>query len=136
MGIHAHSLGLWAPFHPTIKEPEELVFLGHSRQSKTDSQARLSLSHEESEDDHAFSLLSHLVHPDEPTLDLASLFDPLMDFTHPNFSKAKILKLSYDLSRTWIHSDREGHPADRTVRPACVFLLTTVHVLGSDESGQ
>ncbi|KAF3598878.1 hypothetical protein F2Q69_00035944 [Brassica cretica] len=53
---------------------------------------------EESEDDRNFSLLDPLVctaHPD----DLASVFDPMMDFSFDHFSKERILKLSEDLTR-------------------------------------
>ena len=77
-----------------------------------------------------------LVHPDYRALDLASVFDPFMNFDHLNFSKARILKLLDDLDRSWIHSVREGHPADRTVRPACILPLTALDTASSDEPGQ
>ena len=56
----------------------------------------LSMGHEESEEDRAFSLLGRFIHSDDCSLGLASVFEPLMDFTHPNIFKARILHLSED----------------------------------------
>uniref|UniRef100_A0A0D3BGW2 Uncharacterized protein n=1 Tax=Brassica oleracea var. oleracea TaxID=109376 RepID=A0A0D3BGW2_BRAOL len=59
--------------------------------SKTDSQARFNLGREESEDVHRFSLMALLVHPacPEGCHDvLASVPDPLMNFSHSYFTKA------------------------------------------------
>ncbi|KAF3508996.1 hypothetical protein F2Q69_00006448 [Brassica cretica] len=59
--------------------------------SKTDSQARFNLGREESEDVHRFSLMALLVHPacPEGCPDvLASVPNPLMDFSHTYFTKA------------------------------------------------
>ncbi|WZZ88600.1 hypothetical protein YC2023_117179 [Brassica napus] len=59
--------------------------------SNTDSQARFNLGREESEDVHRFSLMALLVRPTCPEGCpdvLASVPDPLMDFSHPNFTKA------------------------------------------------
>ena len=69
-----------------------------SRHAKADSRAKIHQGREESEDDRNFSLLDPLVctaHPD----DLASVFDPMMDFSFDHFSKERILKLSEDLTR-------------------------------------
>ncbi|KAF3568497.1 hypothetical protein DY000_02016338 [Brassica cretica] len=107
-----------------------------SRQSKTDSRARLSLGNEEFKDDHAFSLFGHLVLSGDRVLDLASVFDSLMDFTHPNFSKARIIHLSEDLAHVWTRIIREEHPAVRTDHPEFVHLLTAVHTSSPDEPGQ
>ncbi|KAF2548775.1 hypothetical protein F2Q70_00021914 [Brassica cretica] len=84
------------------------------------------MGHGESEEDHAFSLLGRLVHSDDRALDLASVFEPLMDFTHPNISKERILHLSEDLGHVWTRLVREEHLAVRTDRPAIVHLLTAV----------
>nr|VDC96492.1 unnamed protein product [Brassica rapa] len=68
--------------------------------AKTDGRARINLEREESEDDQNFSLLVHLARTactGDRTDDLASLFDPMMDFSLGYFSKARILKLSEDL---------------------------------------
>ncbi|KAG2282650.1 hypothetical protein Bca52824_053870 [Brassica carinata] len=59
--------------------------------SKTDSQTRFNLGREESEDVHRFSLMALLVRPacSEGCPDvLASVPDPLMDFSHPYYTKA------------------------------------------------
>ncbi|KAF3504744.1 hypothetical protein F2Q69_00042723 [Brassica cretica] len=59
--------------------------------SKTDSQARFNLGREESEDVHRFSLMALFVCPACPEGCpgvLASVPDPLMDFSHPYFTKA------------------------------------------------
>ena len=59
--------------------------------SKTDSQARFNLGREESEDVHIFSLMALLVRPacPEGCPDvLASVPNPLMDFSHQYFTKA------------------------------------------------
>nr|VDC97119.1 unnamed protein product [Brassica oleracea] len=95
-----------------------------------------SLGHEESEDNRAFSLLGRLVHPEDRALDLASVFDPLLDFTHPKFSKARILYLSEDLAHVWTRLVCEKHPAVRNNRPAFVHLLIAVHTSSPDEPGQ
>ncbi|KAL0826712.1 hypothetical protein Bca101_050389 [Brassica carinata] len=58
--------------------------------SKTDSQSRFNLGREESEDVHRFSLMALLVRPTCPEGCpdvLASVPDPLMDFSHPYFTK-------------------------------------------------
>ncbi|WZZ34928.1 hypothetical protein YC2023_018329 [Brassica napus] len=58
--------------------------------SKTDSQSRFNLGREESEDVHRFSLMALLVRPACPEGcpdGLASVPDPLMDFSHPYFTK-------------------------------------------------
>ncbi|WZZ44816.1 hypothetical protein YC2023_041075 [Brassica napus] len=59
--------------------------------SKTDSQAIFNLVREESEDVHRFSLMALLVHhacPEGCPDVLASVPDPLMDFSHPYSTKA------------------------------------------------
>ncbi|KAL0789752.1 hypothetical protein Bca101_005998 [Brassica carinata] len=59
--------------------------------SKTDSQARFNLGREEYEDVHRFSLMALLVRhgcPEGCPIVLASVPDPLMDFSHSYFTKA------------------------------------------------
>ncbi|WZZ70248.1 hypothetical protein YC2023_081618 [Brassica napus] len=59
--------------------------------SKTDSQARFNLEREESEDVHRFSLMALLVRhacPEGCPDVLASVPNPLMDLSHPYFTKA------------------------------------------------
>ena len=107
-----------------------------SRHSKDDSQDRLSLDREEPEDGHAFTLLGRLVQPDEHAIDLQSVFDPLLDFHHPYFSKARILQLSEDLGHAWARLVHEDHPADHPDSPAFVQLLTAVHTSDSSKPGQ
>ncbi|KAF2609195.1 hypothetical protein F2Q68_00044457 [Brassica cretica] len=100
-----------------------------SRHAKTDSRAQLHLGREESEDDQSFSLLARLVrniHPDEHTDDLASVFDPMMDFSFDHFSKERIFKLLEDLTRARTQLVHEEHPAGCSDRPACVLLLTAM----------
>ncbi|KAF3559325.1 hypothetical protein F2Q69_00013943 [Brassica cretica] len=122
------------PYDQTNRTGARLV--QPSRQSKTDSRARISLGHEESEDDRAFSILGRLVHPDDRALDLAYVFDPFMNFDHQNFSKARILHLSDDLAHVWTRPVREENPAVPTDRPACVLLLTAMYTSGYIEPGQ
>ena len=78
---------------------------------------------------------SHLV-PDERTIDLASVFDPMMDFSYPYFSKAWILQLSEDLTHARTTLIREEHPMDYTDHPVCVLLLTAMDQINPDEHGQ
>ncbi|KAF8105949.1 hypothetical protein N665_0151s0042 [Sinapis alba] len=104
-----------------------------SRHSKDDSRTRLSLGREDPEDRHAFTLLGRLVHPDEHAIDLQSVFAPLLDFHHPNFSKARILHLSEDLGHAWTRLVHEDHPADRPDQPACVLLLTAMDPIDTNE---
>lgn len=54
---------------------------------------------------------------------LASVFDPMLDFSLGHFSKAKIFKLSEDLTRAGTQLVREGHPTYRTDHPACFRFL-------------
>lgn len=110
-----------------------------TRQAKTDGQARINLEREESEDDRIFLLLAHLVrtaHPEDGTNNLASVFDPMMDFSLVHFSKARILKLSEDLTHVGTQLVREGYLADRPDRPSPVLILTAMESAGTDEPGQ
>ena len=97
------------------------------------------MEREESEDDRIFLLLAHLVrtaHPEDGTNDLASVFDPMMDFSLVHFSKARILKLSEYLTHVGTQLVREGYLADRPDRPSPVLILTAMESAGTDEPGQ
>lgn len=109
-----------------------------TRQAKTDGLARITLGREDSDSDRSFSLLGCLVRTsgtDGRTDGLTGKFDLYMNFDHLNFSKARILKLSEDLTHAWTHSVREGHPVDHADHPACILLLTAVHTPSLDEPG-
>ncbi|KAF8105833.1 hypothetical protein N665_0154s0003 [Sinapis alba] len=58
------------------------------------------------------------------------MFDPLLDFHHPNFSKATILRLSEDLGHAWTKFIHEDHPTDHPSIPAFFHVLTTVYTSG------
>ncbi|CAG7896995.1 unnamed protein product [Brassica rapa] len=106
---------------------------------KTDGQARINLEREESKDDHIFLLLAHLVctaHPEDGTNNLASVFDPVMDFSLVHFSKARILKLSEDLTHLGTQLVCEGYLADRPDRLSPVLIFTAMESAGTDEPGQ
>ncbi|CAG7885890.1 unnamed protein product [Brassica rapa] len=122
-----------------------------TRQAKTDSQARLEkdharldLDHEVSQNDRDFSLLTRLARTactDDRADDLATFFDPIMDFSFGNFSKARILKLSEDLDfvgTQLVRSERPTALAERTAaladRPTNVNVLTALDLAGSDAS--
>ena len=78
-------------------------------------------------------------HPDctgDRTDGLIRHFDQFMNFEHPNFSKARILKLSDALASIWSRSVRENHPSDHMDRTGRVLLLTAGHTAGYNESGQ
>ncbi|KAG5393467.1 hypothetical protein IGI04_023430 [Brassica rapa subsp. trilocularis] len=117
-----------------------------TRQDKIDGQARINLGRVNSDSDRSFSLLARLARiacTDDRSDDLASLFDPMMDFSFGYFSKARILKLSEDLGHTGTQLVRSERPAaltDRPValadRPAHVLILTALDTASSDEPGQ
>ncbi|KAF3535588.1 hypothetical protein F2Q69_00022429 [Brassica cretica] len=78
-------------------------------------------------------------HPDctgDRTDGLIPHFDQFMNFEHPNFCKARILKLSDDLASIWSRSVRENHPSGHMDRTGRVLLLTAGHTAGYNESGQ
>ncbi|KAF8105370.1 hypothetical protein N665_0158s0052 [Sinapis alba] len=107
-----------------------------TRHSKDDSRTRLSLGREDHEDKHAFTLLGRLEHSDQRASDLQSVFDPFLDFHHPNFSKARILHLSEDLGHAWTRLIHQDHPTDRPNQPACVLLLTVMDAIDTNEPGR
>ncbi|KAL0836015.1 hypothetical protein Bca101_087904 [Brassica carinata] len=110
-----------------------------SRQAKANSRARLDLDHEVSQNDRDFSLLARLARTactNDRADDLSTLFDPIMDFSFGNFSKARILKLSEDLGFVGTQLVRSERPAALADRPAYVLILTALDLAGSDASGQ
>ena len=120
-----------------------------TRQAKANGQAgqaRITLGRANSDSDHSFSLLARLartVFTGDCADDLASLFDPIMDFSFGYFSKARILKLSEDVGhvRTQLaRSDRLAAFAERPAaladRPAHVLILSALDTASSDASGQ
>ncbi|WZY77496.1 hypothetical protein YC2023_023880 [Brassica napus] len=101
--------------------------------------AKLDLDHDVSQNDRDFSLLARLARTactDDRADDLSTLFDPIMDFSFGNFSKARILKLSEDLGFVGTQFVRSEHPAALDDRPAYVLILTASDLAGSDASGQ
>uniref|UniRef100_A0A0D3BRW4 Uncharacterized protein n=1 Tax=Brassica oleracea var. oleracea TaxID=109376 RepID=A0A0D3BRW4_BRAOL len=91
--------------------------------------ARLDLVHEISQNDRDFSLLARLAHTactDDRADDLSTLFDPIMDFSFGNFSKARILTLSEDLGFVGMQLVRSERPAALADRPAYVLILTAL----------
>ncbi|KAF3564490.1 hypothetical protein DY000_02014326 [Brassica cretica] len=71
--------------------PDRTARAVHRIDPHTDSQARFNLGLEESEDVHRFSLMALLVRyacPEGCPDVLASVPDPLIDFSHPYFTKA------------------------------------------------
>ena len=68
--------------------------------------------------------------------DVASLFDPMMDFSFGYFSQARILKLSEDLGHAGTQLVRSERPAALTDRPARVLILSALDTASSDEPGQ
>ncbi|WZZ03543.1 hypothetical protein YC2023_089464 [Brassica napus] len=110
-----------------------------TRQAKIDGRARINLEHEESEDDQNFSILVSLARTactSDRTDDLASLFDPIMDFSLGHFSKARILVISEELGLVGTQLVREGHKTGLPDHPSSVLLLTATDPSNSDEPGQ
>ena len=71
-----------------------------TQQAKADGQARINLGRLNSDSDRDFSFLARLARTacaNNCADDLASLFDPIMDFSFGYYSKERILKLSEDL---------------------------------------
>ena len=84
--------------HARLEKDHARLENDHARLEK--DHARLDLDHEVSHNDRDFSLLARLARTactDDRADDLSTLFDPIMDFSFGNFSKARILKLSEDL---------------------------------------
>ena len=97
-----------------------------TRQVKTDGQAIINLGRANSNSDRNFSLLARLARTactGDRTDDLASLFDPMMDFSFGYFSKPRILKLSEDLGHAGTQLVRSERPAALTDRPAYVLIF-------------
>ncbi|KAF2533112.1 hypothetical protein F2Q70_00030992 [Brassica cretica] len=91
----------------------------HARLEK--DHVRLDLDHEVSQNDRDFSLLARLARTactNDRGDDLSTLFDPIMDFSFGNFSKARILKLSEDLGFVGTQLVRSERPAALADRPA------------------
>ncbi|KAF2588069.1 hypothetical protein F2Q70_00038685 [Brassica cretica] len=99
----------------------------HVRHSKTNGQAKINFDRVDSESVRAFSFLVCLTCTSDRTDGLIRHFDQFMNFEHPNFSKARILKLSDDLASFWSRSVRENHPSDHMDRTGRVLLLTAGH---------
>ncbi|XP_013613865.1 PREDICTED: uncharacterized protein LOC106320044 [Brassica oleracea var. oleracea] len=100
-----------------------------NRQAKADGQAKINLGRANSDSDRGFSLLARLARTactGDCADDLASLFDPMMDFSFGYLSKARILKLLEDLGHA-------GRQLVRSERPASLSALDTA---SSDEPGQ
>ena len=109
------------------------------RQAKTDGQARINLGQANSDSDRSFSLLARLALTSctgDCADDVASLFDPMMDFSFGYFSQARILKLSEDLGHAGTQLVRSERPAALTDRPARVLILSALDTASSDEPGQ
>ncbi|KAF3507051.1 hypothetical protein F2Q69_00005024 [Brassica cretica] len=109
----------------------------HARLEK--DHARLDLDHEVSQNVRDFSILARLARTactNDRADDLSTLFDPIMDFSFGNFSKARILKLSEDLGFVGTQLVRSERPAALADRPAYVLILTALDLAGSDASGQ
>ncbi|KAF3570894.1 hypothetical protein F2Q69_00059437 [Brassica cretica] len=104
-----------------------------------DGQARINLGRANSDSDHSFSLLAGLARTactGDCADDLASLFDPIMDFSFGYFSKARILKLTEDLGHAGAQLVQSERPAALADRPAHVLILSALDTTSSDESGQ
>ncbi|WZY77788.1 hypothetical protein YC2023_024172 [Brassica napus] len=93
--------------------------LDHARLDKDHARldldhARPDLDHEVSQNGQDFSILARLARTactDDRADDLSTLFDPIMDFSFENFSKAGLLKLSEDLGFVGTQLVRSERPA-------------------------
>ncbi|WZZ35178.1 hypothetical protein YC2023_018579 [Brassica napus] len=81
-----------------------------------------------------FTILRPTVKPESTSIE-GILNQSVMNFEHPNFSKASILKLSDELATIWSRSVCENHPSDHMDRTGRVLLLTVGHTAGYNESG-
>ncbi|KAF2604001.1 hypothetical protein F2Q70_00025995 [Brassica cretica] len=100
--------------------------------------ARLDLDHEVSQNDRDFSLLARFARTactDDRADDLSTLFNPIMDFSFGNLTKARIIHLSEDIGRTWPSLVHETDMVVHTDSPTSVVLLTTIHASGYNEYG-
>ncbi|KAF3523496.1 hypothetical protein F2Q69_00048822 [Brassica cretica] len=135
---HAFRNELWLEPWPDDRSDHTGACLSHpTSHSKTIDHARLDLDHEVSQKDRDFSLLARLARTactDDRSDDLSTLFDPIMDFSFGNFSKARILKLSEDLGFVGTQLVRSERPAALVDRPAYVLILTALDLAGSDAS--
>ncbi|KAF3513249.1 hypothetical protein F2Q69_00008352 [Brassica cretica] len=123
--------------HARLEKNHARLEKDHARLEK--DHARLDLDHEVSQNDRDFSLLARLARTactNDRGDDLSTLFDPIMDFSFGNFSKARILKLSEDLGFVGTQLVRSERPAALADRPAYVLILTALDLAGSDASGQ
>ncbi|KAF2577672.1 hypothetical protein F2Q68_00004065 [Brassica cretica] len=105
--------------HARLEKDHARLEKDHARLGK--DHARLDLDHEVSQNDRDFSLLARLARTactNDRVDDLSTLFDPIMDFSFGNFSKARILKLSEDLGFVGTQLVRSERPAALADRPA------------------
>ena len=113
------------------------------RQAKTDGQARINLGQANSDSDRSFSLLARLARTactGDRSDDLASLFDPMMDFSFGN----SLRQGSLGFLKTWATLER--NLSDQNVlRPLLIVLrpllstrtnLTALDTTSLDEPGQ
>ncbi|KAF3599364.1 hypothetical protein F2Q69_00035226 [Brassica cretica] len=97
-----------------------------TRQAKVDGQAIINLGRASFDSDRDFSLLACLARTactGDCADDLASLFDPIMDFIFGYFSKARILKLSEDLGHAGTQLIRFERPLQNVMRPLLIVPL-------------
>ncbi|WZY77782.1 hypothetical protein YC2023_024166 [Brassica napus] len=123
--------------HARLDKDHARLDLDHARLDL--DHARLDLDHEFSQNDQDFSLLARLACTactHDHANDLSTLFDPIMDFSFGNFSKARVLKLSEDLGFAGTQLVLTAALAERTAaladRPANVTVLTALDLAGSD----
>ena len=110
-----------------------------TRQAKADVQAIINLGRANSDSDRGFSLLARLARTictGDCADDLASLFDPIMDFSFGYFTKAGILKLPEDLGHAGTQLVQSELPAVLADCPAHVLIFSILDATSSDESGQ
>uniref|UniRef100_M4DXU6 Uncharacterized protein n=1 Tax=Brassica campestris TaxID=3711 RepID=M4DXU6_BRACM len=101
-----------------------------TRQANIDGQAIINLGRANSDSDRSFSLLARLARTactGDRSDYLASLFDPMMDFSFGYFSKARILKLSEDLGHAGTQLVRSERPAALTDRPAALLIVSCMY---------
>ncbi|KAF3534607.1 hypothetical protein DY000_02040125 [Brassica cretica] len=144
---HTSGKELWLEPWPDDRSERTGACLSRSTsQAKADGQTRINLGRANSDSDHSFSLLARLARTActrDCADDLASLFDPIMDFSFGYFSKARILTLSEDLGHVrtqLVRSERPAafaeHPAALADRPAPLLILSALDTAISDKSGQ
>ncbi|KAL0700988.1 hypothetical protein Bca4012_057110 [Brassica carinata] len=114
-----------------------------TRQDKKNDRARNQSERTKSGSDRAFSFLTRLGRtactPDctaERTDELSDQFDPIVEFDHLDFSKARIFKFSEDLGHIWNSSVHEDLSSVHEACPVRVLLLTAGRTTGFIEPGQ